>query len=121
VVDDDQNTIFAIAGSAYSRRWKAQLDRRLFSFVPQPGKCRQLQTKGVHFYDALGVGMEFITEGHVFYLNFTNSTELLENRFIPRTVTSWSKASFAGLLPLQEISIYYGKKVIEINSSHSYE
>jgi len=47
-----------------------------------------------HFYDPLGVGFEITTAGHVFHLNFTNATEILENRFIPRTVTSWGKKQF---------------------------
>ena len=48
----------------------------------------------IKFYDPLGVGFEFLTAGHVFHLNFTNATEILENRFIPRTVTSWGKGQF---------------------------
>lgn len=48
----------------------------------------------IKFYDPLGIGFEFLTAGHVFHLNFTNTTEILENRFIPRTVTSWTKGQF---------------------------
>ena len=46
------------------------------------------------FYDPLGVGFEFITAGHIFHMNFTNATEILESRFIPRTITSWGKGQF---------------------------
>jgi hypothetical protein len=42
----------------------------------------------------LGVGFEILTAGHVFHLNFTNATNVLENRFIPRTLTRWSKGQF---------------------------
>lgn len=45
-------------------------------------------------YDALGVGIEILTAGHVFHLNFTNATNILENRFIPRTLTSWGKGQY---------------------------
>jgi len=45
-------------------------------------------------YDALGVGVEILTTGHVFHLNFTNATNILENRFIPRTLTSWGKGQY---------------------------
>ena len=48
----------------------------------------------IKFYDPLGVGFEIITSGHIFRLNFTNATEILENRFIPRTITSWGKGQF---------------------------
>jgi hypothetical protein len=46
------------------------------------------------FYDPLGIGFEILTAGHVFHLNFTNATEILENRFIPRTVSKWTKGQF---------------------------
>ncbi|MCB0715959.1 MAG: hypothetical protein KDC06_08095 [Chitinophagaceae bacterium] len=50
--------------------------------------------ENIHFYDPLGVGFEIITGGHVFRLNFTNATEIIENRFIPRTITNWGKGQF---------------------------
>ena len=46
------------------------------------------------FYDALGVGLEILTAGHVFHLNFTNATDLIENRFIPHTFKSWGKGEY---------------------------
>lgn len=48
----------------------------------------------IKFYDPLGIGFEILTSGHTFRLNFTNATELLENRFIPRTISSWGKGQF---------------------------
>lgn len=45
-------------------------------------------------YDVLGVGLEIVTVGHIFHLNFTNATNILENRFIPRTLTSWGKGQY---------------------------
>jgi hypothetical protein len=49
---------------------------------------------GTRFYDALGVGLELVTPGHIFHVNFTNATNILENRFIPRTFTSWDKGQY---------------------------
>ena len=48
----------------------------------------------ITFYDPLGIGVEVTTAGHVFNLNFNNATEILENRFIPRTISKWSKGQF---------------------------
>lgn len=48
----------------------------------------------IEFSSPLGVGFEILTSGHIFRLNFTNATELMENRFIPRTITSWGKGQF---------------------------
>ena len=42
----------------------------------------------------MGVGFEILTGGHVFHLNFTNATDLLENRFLSRTISSWGKGQF---------------------------
>lgn len=48
----------------------------------------------IKFSDPLGIGFEILTSGHAFRLNFTNTTEILENRFIPRTISSWGKGQF---------------------------
>lgn len=53
-----------------------------------------LRSQGIRLYDALGVGLELVTPGHVFHVNFTNTTSILENRFIPRTTTSWGKGEY---------------------------
>lgn len=54
-----------------------------------------LTTNGsIKFYDPLGFGFEFLTSGHSFRLNFANNGEILENRFIPRTITSWGDGQF---------------------------
>jgi hypothetical protein len=45
-------------------------------------------------YDAFGIGFEIVTPGHLFHINFTKTTEILENRFIPRTYTSWGKRQY---------------------------
>jgi len=95
VVDGDDNSIFAIGGGLrvplkgvfslivdYSHSFRSQSSIDLF------------KTQDVRFYDALGVGVEILTAGHSFHLNFTNATELLENRYIPRTVSSWTKGEF---------------------------
>lgn len=46
------------------------------------------------FYDPLGVGVEITTAGHVFSLNFCNSVDILENRFIRFTTRSWTKGQY---------------------------
>lgn len=43
------------------------------------------------YYNALAIGIEIETGGHVFHLNFTNATGIIENNFIPNTTDSWSK------------------------------
>ena len=52
------------------------------------------RSRGVRFYNPLGVGLEVETGGHVFALTFTNSAALLENQFIPETRSTWTKGQF---------------------------
>ncbi len=50
--------------------------------------------RGTDFYNSLGVGVEIETGGHVFHLNFTNATAVLENQFIPETTSTWRNGQF---------------------------
>lgn len=94
----DQKTIFAMGGAI-----RIPLSNRL-NFIMDyfhPFKRQAVEDSfalaangGLKFSDPLGLGLEVLTGRHVFHLNFTNATETLENRFIPRTVTSWAKGQF---------------------------
>ncbi len=46
------------------------------------------------YYSPLGLGFELETGGHVFTVNFTNSSSIIENAFLPYTSESWSKGAF---------------------------
>jgi hypothetical protein len=46
------------------------------------------------FYNPLSVGVEIETGGHVFHLNFTNTSGIVENNLIPRTTDDWLKGGF---------------------------
>lgn len=63
-------------------------------FRNQASKDSFAVNNNIKFFNPLGIGFEVLTSGHIFRLNFTNATEILENRFIPRTVTSWGKGQF---------------------------
>ncbi|MBL4658263.1 MAG: hypothetical protein JKX73_09705 [Flavobacteriales bacterium] len=41
------------------------------------------------YHAPLGIGIEIETGGHVFHVNFTNSSGIIENDFIPNTPDSW--------------------------------
>jgi len=91
----DQKTIFAMGGGArihLGGRYSLLLD--YFHSFRNQSSIDSFKTRGIKFYDALGVGFEILTGGHVFHLNFTNATDILENRFVPRTVRTWSKGQF---------------------------
>ena len=95
VIHNDQNDIFAAGIGA-----RVKLSKH-FGIVADYFKVFRGQTSidrfkaaGLKFYDPLGVGIEIETGGHVFDFNFTNSTALLENQFIPYTTSSWKGGHF---------------------------
>ena len=95
VVSNDDATQLAIGAAAripFSRKLIFIAD--YFHTFRSSSSKDFFATQGFHFYDALGAGFEILTHGHVFHVNFTNATEILENRFLPRTVTSWGKGQF---------------------------
>lgn len=111
VVPGDDQGIFALGGAIrlplskkiifladYFHPFRSQAAKNLFS------------TQGVKFSDPLGIGFEILTEGHSFHLNFTNSTEILENRFIRRTVTSWGDGEFRWAFNISRNFILFREK-----------
>lgn len=46
------------------------------------------------FYPALGIGLEIDSGGHIFQLNFTNATGIMETDFIPYTTSNWLDGEF---------------------------
>jgi hypothetical protein len=112
VPSDDDQTLFALGGALrlpVKGRFSVLVD--YFHTFRSQRSIDFYKNQGVNFYDALGVGIELLTEGHVFHLNFTNATEILENRFIPRTVTSWGKGQFRwGFTISRDFNLFYKKK-----------
>jgi hypothetical protein len=91
----DEKTLFALGGAMrlhLGGRYSLLLD--YFHTFRNQSSIDSFKTRGVNFYDALGIGIEILTEGHVFHLNFTNATNILENRFVPATSKSWGKGQF---------------------------
>jgi len=70
-----------------------------------------LKAKGVKLYDVLGVGLELVTPGHIFHVNFTNTHTILENRFLTRTTTSWGKGEWRwGFTVARDFVLFKNKK-----------
>jgi hypothetical protein len=45
-------------------------------------------------YNPLALGIEIETGGHVFHMNLTNASGIIENYFIPNTTDTWSKGGY---------------------------
>ncbi|RYG52584.1 MAG: hypothetical protein EOO01_06325 [Chitinophagaceae bacterium] len=108
----DDQTLFALGGALrLPVKGKFSLLLDYFHTFRSQRSIDFYKAQDVHFYDALGVGIEFLTAGHVFHMNFTNATEILENRFIPRTVTSWGKGQFRwGFTVSRDFNLFYKKR-----------
>ena len=93
----DQKTMFALGGAIKMPLIQNRLNLLVDYFHPFRREAVEDSFKvndNFEFSDPLGVGFEILTSGHVFRLNFVNNTEILENRFIPRTISSWGKGQF---------------------------
>lgn len=112
VVPNDDKTIFALGGALrLPVQGKFSLLLDYFHSFRSQESIDSFKTQNIRFYDAIGIGVEFLTEGHVFHLNFTNATEILENRFIPRTTTSWGNGQYRwGFTVSRDFDLLYKKK-----------
>jgi hypothetical protein len=92
--NDDKN-IVALGGGL-----RLPLSKKLVMIADYSHSFRSKESRdyyasqSIKFYDVFGIGFEILTEGHTFHLNFTNATEILENRYVRRTVTNWGDGEF---------------------------
>ncbi|WP_346317406.1 DUF5777 family beta-barrel protein [Chitinophaga sp. YIM B06452] len=91
----DMNNMFAM-GVGGRLRFSKRMALVVDYFVPFRDEESKdyYESRGTKYYNSLGVGVEIETGGHVFHLNFTNSTAVLENQFIPETVSTWTHGQF---------------------------
>lgn len=96
VMHGDMNNLFAVGlgGRVRLTPSVALLADYFLPFRKPSTEEYYRREKNFRFYDALGVGLEIETGGHVFSLNFTNATAILENQFIPSTSSNWTDGGF---------------------------
>jgi hypothetical protein len=107
----DMNNVFALGGSG-----RIKLSKRLafiaeyyYPFRSQSSKD-YFKSQGIEFFNPLGAGLEIETGGHVFSVNFTNSTAILENQFISETRSSWLQGQFRWGFNISRRFSLFGKK-----------
>lgn len=111
IVPGDEKSIFALGAAVRVPIYKkfVFIADYFHSFRSQ-SSMDALKAQGIFLYDALGVGLELVTPGHVFHVNFTNTTSILENRFIPRTTSSWGKGSYRWGFTVSRDFVLFNKK-----------
>jgi hypothetical protein len=92
----DENNMFAIGAGG-----RLKVSNRMAVVADYVAPIRSSSAKKYRedinnqsFHDALGVGLEIETGGHVFHLNFTNATAIQESQYISETTSSWEKGQF---------------------------
>lgn len=108
----DENNLFALGGAMrlhLGGRYSLLFD--YFHTFRSQSSIDSFKVRNINFYDAIGVGFEILTEGHVFHLNFTNALDILENRFIPRTTSSWGEGQFRWSFTIsRDFDLFWKKK-----------
>lgn len=61
------------------------------------------------FYNPLAIGIEIETGGHVFHINYTNASGIIENSYIPNTTDSWLKGGYKWGFNISRV-FYLGRK-----------
>lgn len=86
---EDENGLFSLGAAA-----RVQLSRvfGLIADVTVPFSERRTADNG--FYPAIGLGLEIDTGGHLFQVNFTNATGIMETDYIPYTTSNWLDGEF---------------------------
>lgn len=85
----DENDLIALG---FAGRFK--LTQRFALVIDYFLTFSDYRTPGNGFYDPLGIGVEIETGGHVFHVNLTNSSGIIENDYITQTTGSWGDGQY---------------------------
>ncbi len=86
----DKNDLVS-AGAA----WRFQMTRSFGLIFDTTFPISELRTSENGYYPSIGVGLEWDTGGgHIFQMNFTNSTGIAETDYIPYTTSNWADGEF---------------------------
>ncbi len=89
VPSDDENGLFSLGLAT-----RVQLSKVIGLIADLTLPFSDLRTSANGYYPGLGLGLEFDTGGHVFQLNLTNTTGIMETDYIPYTRTNWGEGEF---------------------------
>lgn len=86
---EDENGMFSVSAGT-----RLQITRSLglIGDIVLPLASSRASDTGYH--PAIGIGFEFETSGHVFQVNVTNATALMETDFVPYTTSDWAEGEF---------------------------
>lgn len=86
---EDKNGMFSVAAAT-----RVQMTKNLSLVADATFPLIESRTTDLGYYPALGIGLEVETGGHVFQINVTNATALMETDYIPYTTSNWADGQF---------------------------
>lgn len=86
---EDQNGIFSLAVAG-----KIQLSKVYGLILDSNFPIAAGRGANSGYYPAIGAGLEIDTGGHVFQINLTNATGIMEADYIPYTTSNWLDGEF---------------------------
>lgn len=89
VTFEDENGIFSLGFAT-----RIQLNKMVGIIADMTVPFNERRTKDNGYYAPFGIGLEFDTGGHIFQVNFTNATGVMETDYIPYTTSSWGEGEF---------------------------
>lgn len=93
----DNNLLALGVGGRYKITKRFAISGEYYKAFSNPGAYEAATGKEYPYHDAISIGVDIETGGHVFQLHFTNSRGMIEKHFIGQTVGSW-----------EDGDIYYG-------------
>lgn len=97
VVSEDENNNFAmgVGGRIKITKRMAIIFDYFYNSSKYRNDLRALEEDApITYHNPFGIGLEIETGGHVFHLNFSNSTGIIESQYIPYTDKSWLDGAF---------------------------
>ncbi|MEO1517604.1 MAG: DUF5777 family beta-barrel protein [Bacteroidota bacterium] len=89
VTFDDDNGLLHIGAAT-----RIQITKVLGIIADIAYPISSLRDSANDFYPPIGIGLEIETGGHVFQVNFTNATGIMETDYLPYTNTNWGDGEF---------------------------
>jgi len=84
------NDLLALGiGGRYKLTKRFTLSGEYYHAFTDPGAYEASTGKAYPYHDAISIGVDIETGGHVFQLHFTNSRGMIERHFIGQTTGSW--------------------------------
>lgn len=85
----DDNTVYSLGLAS-----RIQLTKVFGLIIDGNLPMSTYRTNEEGFYPAIGIGLEIDTGGHVFQVNFTNTSQIMETDYIPYSISNWGDGEF---------------------------